>query len=151
MSHLCLALRRFRRRPGVGLAGAVTLALGIGAVGGVILSHWSMQMIAAPRIGMLESAGNILLLVLAVMIPVYFLMDSAITGADFADPFGTVSIANVILSGTVLVVSFHRHQDAATRQRRGGSDGGRCTSDLAITLALPLASTHLCLGMIEVT
>ena len=68
---------------------------------------------AAPWVGIVESGGNILLLILAVMLPVYALPDAVWSGAELVSPFSKISIANFVLAGTALVVSFHRHQRVA--------------------------------------
>lgn len=74
---------------------------------------------AAPWVGMGESAVNILLLILAVMVPIWSMPDTVLAGGTPDGPFDRVSMANVILSGGALVVSFHRHQAAALGGRAG--------------------------------
>ena len=64
----------------------------------------------APYLGILESALNIFLLVLSVMLPIIQLPDRLFAGEPLAAPFSGVRIANVVLSGTVLIASFHVHQ-----------------------------------------
>lgn len=79
-----------------------------------------------PWIGIFEIAGNILLLILAVMLPIWNLPDAIVSGAELVSPFTRVSLANFVLSGSALVVSFHRHQRAAMnpREARVGSPHG---------------------------
>ena len=79
-----------------------------------------------PWLGIFESAGNILLLILAVMLPIWNLPDAIVSGAELVNPFTRVSLANLVLSGSALVVSFHRHQRAAMnpREARVGSPHG---------------------------
>ena len=63
-----------------------------------------------PALGIAESSVNLLLLLLSVMLPIYALPEAIAAGADVALPFGPARLANLLLSGTVLILSFHRHQ-----------------------------------------
>lgn len=86
---------------------ALLLALGL------VCRRWPD---AAPWTGMAESAVNILLLILAVMIPIWSMPDAALAGEPLPDPFGAVSVFTFILSGAALVVAFHGHQRRALRR-----------------------------------
>lgn len=63
-----------------------------------------------PWVGMGESAVNILLLVLAVMVPIWSLPDALMANAPLVGPFDKVSLINFVISGTVLVVGFYGAQ-----------------------------------------
>ncbi len=73
-----------------------------------------------PWVGMGESAANIFLLILAVMLPIWSMPDAVLAGEPVEGPFSRVSLINFILSGSALVVSFHRNQSAALRRPREG-------------------------------
>lgn len=62
-----------------------------------------------PWVGMAESALNLTLLVLAVMIPILTLPGRGVDGAG-AGLMGPEQLVNVALSGTVLVAAFHGNQ-----------------------------------------
>lgn len=68
---------------------------------------------AAPWIGMIESAGNIFLLCLAILLPVWALPEAFESGAELVSPFDKTSLATVLISGTAFIVSFYRNQAAA--------------------------------------
>lgn len=73
---------------------------------------------AAPWLGMGESVLNLTLLMAAVLVPVWSLaetMDATVV-ADLPS-----RVANLALSGAVLVYSFHRHQARALGASRPGS------------------------------
>ncbi|MEQ9398357.1 MAG: hypothetical protein RJQ04_04235 [Longimicrobiales bacterium] len=74
----------------------------------------------APWVGMGESAVNILLLILAVMLPIWSIPGEILSGGEVEGPFSRVSLANFVLSGGALVWSFHRNQAAALGARRRG-------------------------------
>ena len=63
----------------------------------------------APALGMLESAVNLLLIMLSILLPIWGAADSLAAGGGLPD-FGLARIANVMLSGTMLVASFHVRQ-----------------------------------------
>ncbi len=74
----------------------------------------------APFVGIAESSINVLLLVLSIMLPVFQLPDQLLAGEAVTMPISGLRLANVALSGTILVVSFHLHQ-AAILSRHGDS------------------------------
>lgn len=78
---------------------------------------------SAPWVGMTESAVNILLLILSVMLPVFSLTDAVLAGEPIPPPMTTGKLLNFVLSGTVLWLSFQRSQSAVfgrvTRRNSG--------------------------------
>ncbi len=75
---------------------------------------------AAPFVGIAESSLNVLLLVLSIMLPVFQLPDQLLAGEAVTAPISGLRLANIALSGTILVASFHLHQ-AAILSRHGRS------------------------------
>ncbi len=71
-----------------------------------------MRPAAAPWVGISESAVNILLLVLSVMLPIFNAMDSILAEELIQEPalFTQVGIANFLIAGSVFLFSFHRSQ-----------------------------------------
>ena len=63
-----------------------------------------------PYVGLAESSLNILLLVLSVMLPIAQLPDLVFAGESLPAPLSGLTLANFVLSGGILVVSFHVHQ-----------------------------------------
>lgn len=74
---------------------------------------------AAPYLGLAESSLNILLLILAIMLPILQLPDRVFAGEPMVAPLSGLTLANFILSGTVLVAAFHVHQADILRGRVG--------------------------------
>lgn len=72
-----------------------------------------------PWVGMAESALNLTLLVLSVMVPVLTLPGRLLEGTPGADLLGPAELTNAALSGTVLVAAFHGHR-AEIARRLGG-------------------------------
>lgn len=70
----------------------------------------------APLIGMGESALNVLLVILSIMLPVLSLSAQVDQGGPIGLPFTSWSLVGALLSGLVFVVAFHRNQAAL----RGG-------------------------------
>jgi hypothetical protein len=68
---------------------------------------------SVPWIGMLESAVNVLLLVLAIMLPIWNLPTAFASGEELVGPFERVSLVNFVFSGGAFVTSFYRHQHRA--------------------------------------
>ena len=68
-------------------------------------------------IGMGESAFNILLLILAIMVPVWDLTDAALANQPLVSPFDNISIANFLLSASMLTVAFYTSQARASTGR----------------------------------
>lgn len=64
-------------------------------------------------VGMGESATNLLILLLSILLPIWSMVDAVSLGTT---PQGSLldgaGIVNAVLSGTAMVVSFHRHQAA---------------------------------------
>ena len=75
----------------------------------------------APWVGMGESAVNILLLVLAVLLPIWSAPDVVLAGGTPESPFSRVSLVNFVLSGAALTWSFHRNQAAAAGPAHGST------------------------------
>ena len=64
-----------------------------------------------PYVGLAESSLNILLLVLSVMLPIVQLPDRVFAGEiSLPAPISGLTLANFVLSGGILVASFHVHQ-----------------------------------------
>ena len=74
---------------------------------------------ATPFVGIAESTVNLLLLFLGILLPIWSLPDQLLSGAPVDAGFSTIKLANALLCGTVLVVSFHRHQAAAAHVMAG--------------------------------
>lgn len=72
-----------------------------------------------PWVGLVESAGNLTLLVLSVMVPVLTLPGRVLEGSPVADLLGPVELVSAGLSGTVPVAAFHGHQAEIARRLRG--------------------------------
>ena len=87
------------------------------AFGCGLLCRWRPRL--TPAVGVTESSLNVLLLVLSIMLPIWQLTETVFTDAPLVTPFSTVSIGNFILSGSVLVASFHLHQATLSRRRSG--------------------------------
>ena len=64
----------------------------------------------APFVGLFESSINLLMLVLSIMLPIFALTDQVFADEALSLPFTPAMLGNVIISGTVLVASFHIHQ-----------------------------------------
>jgi hypothetical protein len=77
----------------------------------------------APFVGMAESTVNLLVLLLSILLPIWSLPDAVLSGAPLDGGLTGMALGNALLSGTALVVSFHRSQAAAARQLLGR--GGR--------------------------
>lgn len=73
-----------------------------------------------PAVGVGESAVNVFLLVFSVMGPIFALPAAAAGDGDLTFSFGLPQMANLLLSGTILVLSFHRHQRELANLARGG-------------------------------
>jgi len=63
-----------------------------------------------PAIGIGESSVNLFLLLYGVLGPIFSLPAAVAEGADVYLPFGPEQLVNLMLSGTVIILSFHRHQ-----------------------------------------
>ena len=72
---------------------------------------------AAPWAGMAESATNLLLLMLSILLPIWNMPDAIMSGAPLQGPFDQMSLINVVLAGSVLLYGFYRHQAAALSRR----------------------------------
>lgn len=77
-----------------------------------------------PFIGLAESSMNLLLLVLSVLLPIFTLPALVAEGAEVSLPFGPAQLLNVLLSGSMLVISFYRNQERIAALLRGTSDDG---------------------------
>jgi len=77
--------------------------------------------VATPWVGMLESAANLTLLLLSILVPIWSLPDAMMSGAPLQAGLTPAAAANALLSGVALVASFHRNEAAALGRRdRGG-------------------------------
>ena len=74
---------------------------------------------SAPWIGIGESSINLLLLILSVMIPIYNVAEAAAVGGEIVLPYTASTMMNVLICGSVLVLTFHR-SEAAILAGRGG-------------------------------
>jgi hypothetical protein len=68
---------------------------------------------SAPALGILECAVNLLLLMLSILLPIWS-VDAIAAGAGLPE-FGLARLANVMLSGTMLVACFHARQAELVR------------------------------------
>lgn len=57
--------------------------------------------------GLLESSGNILLLVLSVIVPVFELPRRLMAGESVSNPFGPLFFINFVVAGCVFLYVFH--------------------------------------------
>lgn len=67
----------------------------------------------APWVGMLESATNLLILLLGILLPIWSLSDAVLSGAPMVAGLTPAGAFNALLSGTALTVSFRRNQATA--------------------------------------
>lgn len=74
------------------------------------ICHWRPAW--APAVGMTESAANLLLLMLGILLPVWDAGARIEAGAWPAGPFDEVGLANFVVSGSVLLFTFYRSQHA---------------------------------------
>jgi len=79
----------------------------------------------APWVGMGESAVNVFLLILGVMLPILSLPDAVLAGTASPELMTPGRLVNVMLSGSMLILSFHRSQAAAVRDLGGAGVVGR--------------------------
>ena len=70
---------------------------------------------AAPWVGMGESATNLFLLMLSILLPIWNMPDAIMSGASIEGPFDQMSLLNVVLSGSMLIYGFYRYQATALR------------------------------------
>lgn len=77
----------------------------------------------APFIGIGESAVNLFLLILSVLGPLFLLPGVVAEGGDPAFSFGLGRMANVLLSGGVLIWSFQGNVARLGSRSRTGSQG----------------------------
>ena len=73
----------------------------------------------APLVGVVESAVNVLLLVLGVMLPVIQAPGRLLVGEPVVGLFTRDTFVNFCLTGGMLAVSFHRNVMALERMGRG--------------------------------
>ena len=64
----------------------------------------------APWIGIGESGFSILLLILAIMLPIWDMADAALADQPLVNPFDTMYLANFVLSGAMLLIAFYGSQ-----------------------------------------
>ena len=72
------------------------------------LMMWRKPAIAAP-LGMLECVINLLLIMLSILLPIWGAADALAAGGGLPE-FGLARLFNVMLSGAMLVASFHARQ-----------------------------------------
>ena len=70
---------------------------------------------ATPFVGITESTVNLLLLFIAILLPIWSLPDALLAGAPVEAGLSGTKVVNALLSGTALVMSFHRHEAAVAR------------------------------------
>ncbi|MDH3732712.1 MAG: hypothetical protein OEU54_04225 [Gemmatimonadota bacterium] len=63
-----------------------------------------------PIVGIGESSVSLFLLIYSIMGPIFALPAAAAGDGDIAFSFGPAAIANLLLAGSVIILSFHRHQ-----------------------------------------
>ena len=80
--------------------------------------------LATPWVGMLESASNLTLLLLSILVPIWSLPDAVMSGAPLQAGLTPAAAANALLSGVALVASFHRHEAAAMGRPGSGPSSG---------------------------
>ena len=73
--------------------------------------------VATPWVGMLESATNLLILFLSILLPIWGAADALATGTPLEVGFTPASAANAFISGSAMILSFRRSQDAALTPR----------------------------------
>ena len=73
--------------------------------------------VATPWVGMLESAANLTLLLLSILIPIWTLPDAVLSGAPLQAGLTPAAAANALLAGSALTVSFRRNEADALRRR----------------------------------
>ena len=71
------------------------------------------------RVSFVESSINLLLLILSVMIPIYNVAEAAAVGGEIVVPYTAYTMINVLICGSVLVLTFHR-SEAAIMSAKGG-------------------------------
>ncbi len=69
----------------------------------------------APWVGMLESSGNLLLLLLGILLPIWSLPNAVAAGGSIQVGLDGMSAANALLVGGMLVLAFHRNRLAAKK------------------------------------
>lgn len=74
----------------------------------------------ASAVGVAESAANLLLLMLAILLPVWSFPERFLAGRPLEGPFDRVGVANFLVSGAVFLIAFHRSQ-ASLLDPRGRS------------------------------
>ncbi len=72
---------------------------------------------ATPWVGMLESTTNLLILFLSILLPIWGAADALATGAPLAVSLTPLSAANAFISGSAMILSFRRSQDASMTPR----------------------------------
>lgn len=79
-----------------------------------LLCHRKPEM--TPFIGMSESAVSLLLLALGVMLPIWGAADAVVSGGDVPAIMTPAKLFNILLSGSILVLAFHRNQSRLAEQ-----------------------------------
>jgi hypothetical protein len=65
---------------------------------------------AAPYVGLGESSVNLFLLLLGIMLPIWQTSDAILAGAALPALMSPAKLVNAMLSGGMIIVSFHRSQ-----------------------------------------
>jgi hypothetical protein len=78
----------------------------------------------APWVGMGESAVNLFLLILGVMLPILNLPEAVVSGGPLPELMTPGRLMNVALSGGMLILSFQRSQAAVARDPVGSRIAG---------------------------
>ncbi|MHB1192311.1 MAG: hypothetical protein ACYC6F_04615 [Longimicrobiales bacterium] len=79
---------------------------------------------ATPWVGMLESASNLTLLLLSILLPIWSFPLASAGDAPVQIGLTPAGAANALLSGVALVASFHRHEAAALGRLGSGRSSG---------------------------
>ena len=86
--------------------------------------------VAVPWVGMVESVVNLVLILLAILLPIWSLPDALLSGGSPEGPLTGYALGNAALSGLALVVSFQRQQAAAWRALTGKGAARRTETNL---------------------
>jgi hypothetical protein len=74
-----------------------------------------------PFVGIAECTVNLLLLFVSILLPIWSLTE--LEAGTLAPGLSGMKVVNVLLTGTAMVLSFHRHQAAAMRSVAGKPRG----------------------------
>ncbi len=95
---------------------------GVCIVCGLACHHWPH---AARPIALAESSVNMLLLALSVMLPIWSLGDAVLAGGPIPSPMTPARLMNVMVTGTALILAFHRNTPDTWARPSAGLGGLR--------------------------